>query len=211
MNRDYEDHLDFKMLTPKRLTKPLLLTAHIFIPIVAIAIWKGFYVLACFLFPIYFTSLWHWSDPKITSWARTIDVIAVLSGLCCSTYTSFLLQREITILWCTTVLFQAFIFAVNYFLFLNQVEKPNIIVQDYIKEKLKDDGIELDFYDSFIDEHKHYFESVDNKSYINLQPTWPMTREREHAYCRTVNIHMVCVHIIPCLLAIYCLIFGERQ
>ena len=119
----------------------------------------------------------------------------------------------ITILWCCTVVFQACVFAVNYILFLYQVKKPNIIVQDYIKEKLmyKDNGTELDLYNSFIDEHKHYFESLDNKSYINLQPTWPMTREREHAYRRTVKIHMVCVHIIPCLLAIYCLIFGERK
>ena len=217
VKRDYEEHLDFEMLTPTRLCKPLLLTAHLFLPITAIAVYKGFYVLSCFCFPVYLTSLWHWHNPKTSSLARKADTITVLCAFCYGTYTTFLLQREITILWCSTAVFQLCVFSINYVLFLHQVEKPDTVVQMYIKEKLKhkDVGDHFDCYESFIDEHKHYFESSDSKmtvqNYINLHPTWPMTRERQNAYYRGVYIHMVCIHIIPCVLAIYCLIVGERQ
>lgn len=192
----YEDHLDFETLTPSRLCKPLMLTAQLFFPMGATALWKGYYTLSSFLFPVCFTSVWHWHDPKTSSWARTVDIIAVLSAFCYGTYTSFQMPPQITTLWCSTALFQACVFSINALLFSHQVEKPNaLILAAYIKEK-KDDENLLDWY-------KNTF--VDEKLESSIWSTWPMTRERELAYCRGVYIHMVCVHIIPCTLAIYCL------
>lgn len=215
--RKYEDHLDFTMLTPSRLSKPLMITSQLFLPIGLVAVRKGFYGLSCFMFPVCFTSIWHWHDPKTSSTARTVDIMAVFSAFCYGTYTSFLLQREITILWCLTGVFQACIFSANYVLCLYKVEKPDAIVQAYVKERLisGEYNDRFDCYAHFIDEHKHHFESSDNEitmmNCINLRPTWPMTRERELVYNIGVYVHMVCIHIIPCSLAIYCLVVGERR
>lgn len=190
----YDDHLDFKALTPSRLSKPLMVTAHLFIPIVALALWRGFYVLACFLSPVYFTSLWHWHDPKKSSLARTVDIIAVLSAFCYSIYTSFQLRREITILWCCSSALQACVFYINGVLFSYQVEKPNALVQAAYNQEDDED---------LVDWYKNTFSPSLHKSFI--LPTWPMTRERELAYCRCIYVHMVFIHMIPCTLAIYCL------
>lgn len=190
----YEDHLDFKTLTPSRLCKPLMLTAQLFFPMGAIALCKGYYSLSCFLFPVCFTSVWHWHDPKTSSWARTVDTAAVISAFCYGTYTSFSFPPQITVLWCSTAVFQVCVFSINAVLFAHQVEKPNALVQAAYNQEKKDDENLVDWYkNNFIDEK---LESA----------TWPMTRERELAYCRGVYIHMVCVHIIPCTLAIYCLL-----
>jgi hypothetical protein len=195
----YEDHLDFKTLTPSRLCKPLMLTAQLFFPMGATALWKGYYSLSCFLFPVCFTSVWHWHDPKTSSWARTLDITAVLSAFCYGTYTSFQMPPQITTLWCSTALFQACVFSINALLFSHQVEKPNALILAAYNEEKKDDENLLDWYkNTFVDECKPKLES-------STWSTWPMTRERELAYCRGVYIHMVCVHIIPCTLAIYCL------
>jgi hypothetical protein len=196
----YHQHLQFDLLCPQTICKPLLFTSHLFLLITATAFYYEFYLLGTLIACMYITSLLHWKYPKKISCFRYLDIFTVCAAFSCATYTAFLFTTEIAMIWTSAVLMIILIFIGNAVLDYYQIDKPNAKLVEMFKENPSY---------KYVPENTHFSQKTLFKRIFHLQPTYPETDVRHFAFRRSIFIHMICVHVIPTILAVSLLIKGD--
>jgi hypothetical protein len=196
----YHQHLQFDLVCPQEICRPLLFTAHLFLMVTMTAFYYELYILGTLVTCMYVTSLLHWRYPKKKSYFRYIDIFAVCSCFTYSSYVALLYTTEIVIIWSSVVLMVIIAYSGNSVLNYYQIDKPNTIIMEMFKE--------VPSY-KYVPENTHFSQKNLFKRIFHLQPTYPETDDRHFAFRRSICIHMICVHVIPTFLAISLLIKGN--
>lgn len=216
INYNYDDHLDTECVKPDRLCRALLISAHIYLGVSYFSWTRDLYGLCAANFLLYLTSLWHWHRPRKTAIARKVDIFVVLSTIIYGTVYAFL-WSNITFLWlcCLFVLTVGYI--TNAIVTYYRCELTDAYLLDK-KISVKNDRFDVDEYYSFINNSDDKTLPPVNSllfrilsTIFNLEPTWPMTEEREWANKCDVYTHGVIAHLLPGGLAIFCLLVGRED
>ncbi len=200
MTTKYHQHLQFDLLYPQEICRPLLFTAHLLLLITATSFYYEFYLLGALIACMYVTSLLHWRYPKKNSFFRYLDIFTVCASAICSTYTAFLFTTEIVIIWLAGVLMVILAYSVNAVLYYYQIDKPNRIIMEMFKENPSY---------KYVPVNTHFSQQSLFKRIFHLQPTYPETDDRQFAFRRSIIIHMVGVHMLITFLSISLLIKGD--
>jgi hypothetical protein len=205
---NYKQHNDFDIIIPEHISCIGIFSAHIFLVASIVAFINKFNMLSPFIFIVYITSLFHWNCPKYSGYTRTIDIIAVLTSLVYGTVTSFTIPLFYTYIWCFGISFSILIFAINEYIYYYQVK----IVQDAIftkdLDKIKAIILSICKKNKYNYQYKHKHKNLIS-IYFSIDPTIPNTENREKAYIRNTLTHVIAIHFLPGILAIYCMIFSR--
>lgn len=207
----YKDHLDFEFIAPKRVCKPLLLSAFLFLALSFVAFAKGYYLLSFVAFVVFLTSNLYWRHPVKNSVYRQIDVVASVCLLVVGTHVALELNAQT--FWFAALFLQVSLYTFNHFVYKRLVSDIDVLLENMFRDQQK---VNVDFC------RKRAYEKIysDDKIMGNEIPypldfftyafiphvTWPGTESREFAYRCGMIAHMVFVHIIPNICGIFCLI-----
>lgn len=151
-------------------------------------------ILSLLLFCLYITSYIYWSKPALMSISKIVDHFFVLLVFVYLTYLSFNFTKKYKMMWINIFLFVVTIGIINQTIFNFKI--VNFFKQLNIDHDLKDGDQQ---------------EGLDNEkkfNYFTLDYTYPDTYEREEACFYSIIIHCCCIHLLPCLFGIYCIILN---
>lgn len=127
---------------------------------------------------IYCTTIVHWRNIKSSGIAKTVDMIAVVSGiLLVSFHESYKFPGNGRVIWNSTIMVSAVSYLFNATILNFQSDNSNVAM----KEK----------------EEQPY-------NYFSLEPIPPNSPNREKMYFYTTVIHTFFLHVLPISVCAYC-------
>jgi hypothetical protein len=176
------NHNNNEITIPQHISIWGVISAYTFIITSIVSYSKDLKFLSIHFLMLYLTTISHWIYPKKKGFIRNLDIFTVVTLKIHGTYESLFLDNHYKYLWFSTFLLSASMFFFNEFLYYHQITKYN---------KLNNNKIIT----------IHFF---------SLIPTRPNTKEREYAYKRSTLTHIIFIHIIPQLSALYCILNNNR-
>jgi hypothetical protein len=190
----YNKYKDDSYPIPPHITKYCVYSAT-FILIASIIVFLCNYkILSLLLFCLYITSYIYWSKPALMSISKIVDHFFVLLVFVYLTYLSFNFTKKYRKLWINIFLIVVIFGIINQTIF-------NFKIINFFKQTNND------HYVKGYDER----EGLDNEkkfNYFTLDYTYPNTYERELAGLYCIIIHSCCIHLLPCLFGIYCIVLN---
>jgi hypothetical protein len=131
---------------------------------------------------IYGTTMVHWCNIKTTGIAKTVDMMAVVSGILIITFhESYKFPGNGRKIWNSAILISAASYLFNIVIF-NCQSDTSIVLKELPKE-----------------EEEPY-------AYFSLQPIPQNSPNREKMYFYTTIVHIIFLHVLPIAVGTYCVI-----
>ena len=183
----YLQHIDAIILIPQHISRNAFYSIQMIIITAGVAYFLEYYICSILYVFIYFTSLIHWNEIRYTSIVKNIDITLIIASVLILTLKESVKFKEYRIVWFYFLPIFIGFFIMNEILLHYQIL---IHKNKVIKNKTDDKDKIVKF---------HYF---------SLEYTNPNTEERELAYYRSTYTHMVCIHILPFAVGMYCAIMA---
>jgi hypothetical protein len=190
-----------------------------FVVLSAFSFYKRLYFLSAVAGFVFVTSIVYWSNPEINCLARKIDIFASILLLITGSVVSFQLNQGAVFVWFTCLFIQLTLYSWNHHVYKRIVTIPDIQVCEMLEKKQKD----YEANQTFFCKKSEYLKLLDdneivkncNKSTLHLSEylfdttviSWPNTEVRELALYNGMIAHMIFNHLLPNLVAIFCLIY----
>jgi len=196
----YNKYKDESYPIPPHISKYCVYSSTIILIGSICAFFYNYKILSLLLFCLYISSYIYWSKPALMSISKIIDHFFVLVIFVYVTYLSFNFTQKYRKLWINIFLFVVIVGIINQAIF-------NFKIVNFFKQSNNDHHINEE--DGEDREDKK--EGLDNErkfNYFTLDYTYPDTYEREEACFYSIFIHCCCIHILPCLFGIYCIVLN---
>lgn len=157
-----------------------LITGHMYFAGAIIAHFYNYPNMVIMSSAIYGTTMVHWHNIKTTGIAKTVDMIAVVSGiLLVSFHESYKFPGNGRAIWNSTIMVSAVSYLFNTTILNCQSDASNIAMKELPKEE------------------QPY-------NYFSLEPIPPNSPNREKMYFYTTVIHTFFLHVLPISVCAYC-------
>jgi hypothetical protein len=190
----YNKYKDESYPIPPHITKYCLYSATVILIGSITAFFCNYKILSLLLFCLYISSYIYWSKPALMSISKIIDHIFVLVVFIYVTYLSFNFTKKYKMMWINIFLFVVTIGIINQTIF-------NFKIVNVFKQSNNDHHLKRGDQQEGLDNEKKF-------NYFTLDYTYPDTYEREEACFYCIIIHCCCIHILPCLFGIYCIVLN---
>ncbi len=187
----YNKYKDDRYPISPDITKYCIYSSTFIIIEAIVAFFYNYNLLSVLLFCLYISSYIYWNKPAIMSISKLVDHFFVVLVLSYITYLTFSLTKKLRKIIFIFLFCIGTIGVINLILFNFKILKQS-------NNNYNTKGI-------------HEKEGLDNEkkfNYFTLDYTYPGTYEREEASRYNIFIHCCCIHILPCLIGIYCIILN---
>jgi len=189
---NYKQDDGFESQIPDTISCIAVCTSHIFLFVACLFLLCKQLVLkrlAILLILLYTTSIIHWQHPLFKSFASYADLVMVYVTICYGIYATYYTSKLVFTIWMVALLISTPIFITNEMLFCFQVRNPKNI------QKSNPEFLWTTADSEFIVKKIETIE-CQLERYFSLEPTWPLTKEREYAYYRSTITHCIGVHFV---------------
>jgi hypothetical protein len=170
------------IMYPYVIARPLLFSAQLMLVTACVGLWRHEYVAAVISVFLWLTSLLHWSAPRFSSWARTVDLFAVACAFAWSSYLAVARTRNPVWeeVWFVGFACVAVLFTWNETIYYLKVQRAPVV------------GVDLAFANAC----------------CNLAHAPLGSPERNAEYHRNMWMHLICVHVLSNGLVLVLLLDG---
>ena len=188
----YDKYKDDSFPIPAHITNYCVYSSTVILIGSITAFLYNYKILSLLLFCLYITSYIYWSKPSTMSIIKIIDHFFVGAVFIYVTYLSFNFPKKYKMMWINIFLFVLIVAIINKTIFYFKV--VDVFKQSNNNYQREDEQEGLDNEKKF--------------NYFTLDYTYPNTYEREKAGFYCILIHCCCIHILPCLFGMYCVIMN---
>lgn len=165
----------------RKYSKIGLITGHMYFAGAIIAHFYNYPNMVIMSSTIYGTTMVHWYNIKTTGIAKTVDMIAVVSGiLLVSFHESYKFPGNGRAIWNSTIMVSAVSYLLNTTILNFQSDVSNMAIEKREQEE--------------------------PYNYFSLQPIPPNSPNIEKMYFYTTVIHTFFLHVLPITVGAYCVI-----
>lgn len=169
----------------RKYSKIGLITGHMYFAGAIIAHFYNYPNMVIMSSAIYGTTMVHWYNIKSSGIAKTVDMIAVVSGiLLVSFHESYKFPGNGRAIWNSTIMVSAVSYLLNTTILNFQSDVSNMAMKELPKEEKEEPPY----------------------NYFSLQPIPPNSPNIEKMYFYTTVIHTFFLHVLPITVGAYCVI-----
>jgi hypothetical protein len=190
----YNKYKDDSYPIPPHITKYCLYSATMILIASIFSFLCNYKILSILLFSLYIASYIYWSKPAILSITKIVDHFFVLVVFVYLTYLSLNFTKKYKKIWINVFLFAVIVGILNQTIF-------NFKIINFFKQNDNDHDIK-------VGEEKEGLDNEQQFNYFTLDYTYPHTYQREQACFYSIIIHCFCIHILPSLFGIYCIVLN---
>lgn len=175
------------MNIPPHISRIGLFTGHMYLVGAAISHIYDYPIMVMTCSTIYGTTMVHWHNIKSSGIAKTVDMIAVVSGiLIIAFHESYKFPGNGRKIWNSSILISVTTYLFNTVVFNFQNDYSTVPQEQPQEQQQKDEEEETSY------------------NYFSLKPIPPNSPNREKMFLYTTIVHTFVLHILPITVGAYC-------